>query len=170
MTKDPIRNKLEKALFNAYKASLTIRDNGYISLFVTPNGATYRKFTKTKNASPRKHEHKLIHQFASHCYGVFPNDDNDVIETINATFKHNEDIVAKFHNVIAQFVDKHTGVMTAFALLYDQYPCKMTELERWLLDDELQSFKECIDEDFGNIVDKLTDWIYENQERSITDG
>lgn len=170
MTKDQIRNKLEKALCNAYEASLTIRDNGYISLFVTPNGSTYRKFTKTKNASPRKHEHKLIHQFVSHCYGVFPNDDDDVIETINDAFEHNEDIVAKFHNVIEQFVDKHTGVMTAFAMLYDQYPCKMTELERWLLDDELQSFEECIDEGFGNIVDKLTDWIYENQERSLTDG
>lgn len=170
MTKDQICNKLEKALCSTYEASLTIRDDGYMSLFVTPNGSTYRKFTKTKNVHPRKHEHKMIHQFVSHCYGVFPNDDDDVIETINDAFEQNEDIVAKFHNVIAQFVDKHTGVITAFEMLYEQYPNKMAEIEAWLLDDELQSFKECIDEDFGNIIDKLTDWICKNQERSLTDG
>ena len=166
MTKDQLCNKLEKTLCNAYEASLTIRDDGYISLFVTPNGATYRKFTKTKNASPRKREHKMIHQFASHRYGIFPNNDEDLIRIIDTTFADDKDTLTKFHNVINQFKVKHTGVITAFEMLYYQYAAVADQM----VAEKLQDFKSHLNDDFGNIIDKLTDWVCKNQERSLIIG
>lgn len=166
MTKNQIHNKLEKALCNAYEASLTIRDNGYVSLFVTPNGATYRKFTKTKNASPRKPEHKSVYQFTSHRFGIFPNNDDDLIRIIDDAFANDKEVLAKFHNVIKQFTDKHTGVITAFEMFYYQYAAVANQM----VAEKLQKFKDRVGKDFGKTIDKLTDWIYENQERTKFDG
>lgn len=166
MTKNQICNKLEKALCNAYEASLTVRDNGYISLFVTPNGAAYRKFTKTENVSPRKHEHKLLHRFACHRYGIFPNNDDDLIKIIDIAFADDKEALTKFHNVINQFTDRHTGVLTAFEMFYYQYAAVGNQM----LAEKMQNFTNHLAEDFGNIIGKLTDWIYENQERNKTNG